>query len=218
MTTEVKVPDIGDFTDVPVISVLVNVGDTIAEEDPLIELESDKATMEVPSSHAGTVKEIKVAEGDKRLGRHGDPDHRGRRRGGRRGQRSARRGKGRGRAESREVRRVRLVRWRRIAAAGDGLGRRGADLAATPRRRRGSGDRSGLLQGPCLAIGARLCAPGRASTSAHVNGSGRKGRILREDVEKALKSQAAPAAAGGAPAQGGMGIPPIPAAGLHQVR
>ena len=64
MTTEVKVPDIGDFSDVPVVSVLVSVGDTVAEEDPLIELESDKATMEVPSSQAGAVKEIKVAEGD----------------------------------------------------------------------------------------------------------------------------------------------------------
>ena len=61
---EVKVPDIGDFKDVPVISILVSVGDTIAKEDPLIELESDKATMEVPSPAAGKVKEIKVAEGD----------------------------------------------------------------------------------------------------------------------------------------------------------
>ncbi len=62
---DVKVPDIGDFKDVPVISVLVSVGDVVAEEDPLIELESDKATMEVPSPAAGTVKEIKLAEGDK---------------------------------------------------------------------------------------------------------------------------------------------------------
>lgn len=61
---EVKVPDIGDFSEVPVISILVSVGDTVAEEDPLIELESDKATMEVPSPAAGTVKEIKVSEGD----------------------------------------------------------------------------------------------------------------------------------------------------------
>ncbi|MFD3189819.1 dihydrolipoyl dehydrogenase [Sedimentitalea sp. HM32M-2] len=61
---DVTVPDIGDFSDVPVISILVSVGDTVAEEDPLIELESDKATMEVPSPAAGTVKEIKVAEGD----------------------------------------------------------------------------------------------------------------------------------------------------------
>ncbi|MCP9481819.1 dihydrolipoyl dehydrogenase [Shimia sp. CNT1-13L.2] len=61
---EVQVPDIGDFSDVPVISILVSVGDTVAAEDPLIELESDKATMEVPSPAAGVVKEIKVAEGD----------------------------------------------------------------------------------------------------------------------------------------------------------
>ena len=61
---EVKVPDIGDFSDVPVVTVLVSVGDTVAAEDPLIEVESDKATMEVPSPAAGVVKEIKVAEGD----------------------------------------------------------------------------------------------------------------------------------------------------------
>ena len=65
MTTEVKVPDIGDFKNVPVISILVKVGDTVAKEDPLLELESDKATMEVPSPAAGKVVEIKVAEGDK---------------------------------------------------------------------------------------------------------------------------------------------------------
>jgi len=65
MTRDVNVPDIGDFNDVPVVSILVSVGDTIAEEDPLIELESDKATMEVPSPAAGKVKEIKLSEGDK---------------------------------------------------------------------------------------------------------------------------------------------------------
>lgn len=62
---EVKVPDIGDFSDVPVIGILVSVGDSVAAEDPLVELESDKATMEVPSPADGVVKEIKVAEGDR---------------------------------------------------------------------------------------------------------------------------------------------------------
>lgn len=62
---EIKVPDIGDFDEVPVVGILVSVGDTVAEEDPLVELESDKATLEVPSPAAGVVKEIKVAEGDK---------------------------------------------------------------------------------------------------------------------------------------------------------
>ena len=62
---DIKVPDIGDFRDVPVVTILVAVGDTIAAEDPLIELESDKATMEVPSPVAGKVAAIKVAEGDR---------------------------------------------------------------------------------------------------------------------------------------------------------
>ncbi|WP_320671387.1 dihydrolipoyllysine-residue acetyltransferase [Patulibacter defluvii] len=62
--SEVPVPDIGDFEDVPVIELLVSVGDAVAQEDPLVVLESDKATMEVPSTAAGTVKELKVAVGD----------------------------------------------------------------------------------------------------------------------------------------------------------
>ena len=62
---DIKVPDIGDFTDVPVVSILVSVGDTVAEEDALIELESDKATMEVPSPAAGKITAITVKEGDK---------------------------------------------------------------------------------------------------------------------------------------------------------
>ena len=64
-TLEVKVPDIGDYKDIPVIEVLVKVGDTLAAEDPIVTLESDKATMEVPSPVAGTVKELKVKVGDK---------------------------------------------------------------------------------------------------------------------------------------------------------
>jgi dihydrolipoamide dehydrogenase len=62
---EVRVPDIGDFADVPVIEVLVKVGDTVAVEDPLITLESDKATMDVPSPVAGTIKQLAVKLGDK---------------------------------------------------------------------------------------------------------------------------------------------------------
>ena len=61
----VEVPDIGDFTDVDIIEVLVNVGDIIAEEDALITLESDKATIEIPSPSAGTVKEVLVNVNDK---------------------------------------------------------------------------------------------------------------------------------------------------------
>ena len=62
---QVRVPDIGDFKDIPIIEVLVRPGDSIKKEDPLVTLESDKATMEVPSPAGGTVKELKVKVGDK---------------------------------------------------------------------------------------------------------------------------------------------------------
>jgi len=62
--TEVSVPDLGDFADVPVIEIHVKPGDVVSEEDPLITLESDKATMDVPSPAAGTVRELQVKLGD----------------------------------------------------------------------------------------------------------------------------------------------------------
>ncbi|MBA3772317.1 MAG: dihydrolipoyl dehydrogenase [Ramlibacter sp.] len=62
---EVKVPDIGDFDEVSVIELLVNPGDTIKQEQSLVTLESDKASMEIPSTHAGVVKELKIKLGDK---------------------------------------------------------------------------------------------------------------------------------------------------------
>jgi len=178
MTIEVKVPDIGDFDAVPVVTVLVSVGDTIAEEDPIVELESDKATMEVPSSAAGVVKEIRVSEGDKV-------------------------GEGA----------VILVLEGAATAPAE------APKVETP------------VAAPAVSTPAPVAAPApvtdagfskvHASPSVRafarrvevdlntVNGTGRKGRILREDIEKALKTQTAPAAASGL--QGGMGIPPIPA-------
>ena len=60
----VEVPDIGDFDEVPIIEILVSVGDTVAAEDPLVTLESDKATMDVPAPFGGVVREIGVAVGD----------------------------------------------------------------------------------------------------------------------------------------------------------
>jgi dihydrolipoamide dehydrogenase len=62
---EVKVPDIGDFKDVAVIEVMVKVGETIAVDTGLVMVESDKASMEIPSTHAGVIKEIKVKVNDK---------------------------------------------------------------------------------------------------------------------------------------------------------
>ena len=62
---EIKVPDIGNFDSVDVIDVLVKVGDTIAKEDSLITVESDKASMDIPAPQAGVVKELKIKVGDK---------------------------------------------------------------------------------------------------------------------------------------------------------
>ncbi|SDY59447.1 dihydrolipoyllysine-residue acetyltransferase [Citreimonas salinaria] len=191
MTTEVKVPDIGDFTDVPVVTVLVSVGDRVEVEDPIIELESDKATMEVPSSHAGVVKEIKVSEGDKLsegsvvllLEAEDEGD-----------------------APQKEA-------VKEEAKPAEKPAEEPAEKAEQP------ASSGGAAPAPVTDAGfSRVHASPSVRAYARrvevdltrLNGSGRKGRILREDVEKALKSQAAPAAAGGT-AQGGMGIPPIPA-------
>jgi pyruvate dehydrogenase E2 component (dihydrolipoamide acetyltransferase) len=62
---EIKIPDIGDFADIEVIEILVKVGDSVKAEDSLLTLESDKATMEIPSPKAGVVKELKLKAGDK---------------------------------------------------------------------------------------------------------------------------------------------------------
>ncbi|QFT61341.1 pyruvate dehydrogenase E2 component (dihydrolipoamide acetyltransferase) [Roseivivax halotolerans] len=189
MTTEVKVPDIGDFSDVPVITVLVSVGDTISEEDPLIELESDKATMEVPSSHGGTVKEIKISEGD-------------------------------------NVNEGDVILIIEEASGGSDEGSNGSEEKAAPKEEPKKEEPKAEEAPKAAEAPAPVTDKGfgkvHASPSvrafarrveidlASVNGTGRKGRILREDVEKALASRSTPAASGGAQAQGGMGIPPIP--------
>ena len=64
-TQELKVPDIGDFTDIPVIEILVKIGDTVAKEQSIVTIESDKATMEVPADVAGVIIELRVKLGDK---------------------------------------------------------------------------------------------------------------------------------------------------------
>jgi pyruvate dehydrogenase E2 component (dihydrolipoamide acetyltransferase) len=179
---EVKVPDIGDFKDVPVVSVLVKAGDTVAKDDGLVELESDKATMEVPSPEAGTVREVKVKEGDKV-------------------------------SEGAVI----LVLEAATAAAPT----RTAPEAAQPASAASAGASSDRK--PTAEDAARAAAGGKPHASpsvrkfarelgvdlAKVSGSGRKGRILREDISGFFKKSAAPAAAPAA-ASGGMGIPPIP--------
>src|SRR5207253_8809182 len=65
VVSEIRVPDIGDFTDVPVIEIHVSAGDEVAVEDPLVTLESDKATMDVPAPQAGKVTQLCVKIGDR---------------------------------------------------------------------------------------------------------------------------------------------------------
>lgn len=186
-TIEIKVPDIGDFKDVPVISVMVKPGDTVSVDDPLVELESDKATMEVPSPQAGQVKEIKVAEGDKVS----------------------------------EGVLLLLLEVAAAAAAAAEPGKPAAAEAVQPASAALAGAVSDPAPSQAAASAASEGGAAHASPSvrafarqlgvdlAKVKGSGRKGRILREDISNFFKVDAAPAPKAAAPS-GGMGIPPIP--------
>jgi pyruvate dehydrogenase E2 component (dihydrolipoamide acetyltransferase) len=198
-TREVLVPDIGDFTDVPVIEVLVEVGATVAPEDPLIVLESDKATMEVPSPAAGTVESIaskvgdEVSEGDLILtltvsdtaeAPAKSPDS-----GGTAPEAPDETDEPAGEAPE---------------APGDEA-EAPEEAPAAPAEPSG-GDAGSVYAGP----GARRLARELEVDIAAVEGTGRKGRITKEDVQAAAEGgrpQAAPAgAAVGAPA----GLPPWP--------
>jgi pyruvate dehydrogenase E2 component (dihydrolipoamide acetyltransferase) len=190
-TTEVKVPDIGDFADVPVIELHVAAGDTIAPEDPLVTLESDKATMDVPSPIEGVVQEVRVAIGDTvsegtviLIAAAGGVDP---------GQAAA------SLAEP-AVEEAEAVEGETpppqspppaAAPADDGVAPAGAILDAGP--------------------GARRLARELGVDLATVRGTGRKGRILKGDVEQAAKAgPAAPAAPAGAGAVGGLQVAPWP--------
>ena len=185
---EVKVPDIGDFDTVPVIGIMVSVGDVIAEDDPLIELESDKATMEVPAPQGGKVAQIMVKEGD-------------------------------------EIGEGAVILMLEADGAGDAPAPaeapkeepKAAAAAPAPAPAASSAPKSGELS----SVDEGGFAKAHASPSVRafarqmgvdlttVSGSGRKNRILREDIAAAFKKTAAPS--GAAAASGGMGIPPVPA-------
>jgi pyruvate dehydrogenase E2 component (dihydrolipoamide acetyltransferase) len=187
-TIEVKVPDIGDFKDVPVISVMVKAGDTVAADDPLVELESDKATLEVPSPIAGKIKEIKIAEGDKVS----------------------------------EGVLLLLLEVANAAAASVEPGKPAAAESVVPASAALAGAASDPAPSASAAAPATAAGDGHASPSVRafarqlgvdvskVKGTGRKGRILREDISGFFKTAAAPAPAAAAAPSGGMGIPPIP--------
>ncbi|MGH1419154.1 MAG: dihydrolipoyllysine-residue acetyltransferase [Hyphomicrobiaceae bacterium] len=182
---EVKVPDIGDFSDVPVIEILVSPGDTVAPEDPLVSLESDKATMEVPSPQAGKVVEVLVKVGDKvsegvaiiKLDVEGD-------------------------AASETATEAPSSSPAPAASA--------PAPAAPPPATSPSGGVSRAIPAPIDFGGAhaspsvRMIARELGVDLKKITGTGEKGRITKDDVKRAIAGLAGPAV------QGGTGIPEIP--------
>src|SRR5690606_5770084 len=183
-TIEVKVPDIGDFADVPVITVFVKAGDVVQAEDALIEIESDKATMEVPAPSGGKVAEVKMKEGDRIsegmvilvLEEEGEAD-----------------APAEAKPEKAQAAPAEQAPPAKQAAPA---------VPAAPAPVDDGGSRTGHA-GPSVLAMARLLGVDLKG----IAGAGRKGRIVREDVTAALK---AAAAAAGAPGAGGVGIPPVP--------
>jgi pyruvate dehydrogenase E2 component (dihydrolipoamide acetyltransferase) len=197
---EVKVPDIGDFSGVPVIEIHVSEGDTVAPEDPLITLESDKATMDVPSPSAGTVQRLavsvgdEVSEGDVILTLSAD------------GAASP------GAAEDQQAADVQQqepspAEVSGTAAAAEASAQAAPSAAPAPGAAGPSGD--GAAAGmPHAGPSVRRLARELGVDLATVRGTGEKGRITKEDLLAGLKGPAAPAAAPAAAS--GTGIPEVP--------
>ena len=195
--TEVSVPDLGDFADVPVIEIHVAPGDVVHNEDPLVTLESDKATMDVPSPAAGTVRELRVKVGD--LVSRGSPilllD-----------------------TEGAAVEPPPLTDQQEPPALDEG------DLAAAREPAARSADAAPAEAGPPVTAvetgpppdfdgvhaspGVRRLARELDLDLTALSGTGPKGRITKEDVIGAVRGPAAPAAAA---AGGTSGIPEVPA-------
>jgi pyruvate dehydrogenase E2 component (dihydrolipoamide acetyltransferase) len=210
VATEVSVPDIGDFADVPVIEIHVTGGDVVSNEDPLITLESDKATMDIPSPAAGTVRELRVKVGD--LVSRGSPillldtdgaevepppltDQ----------QEPPALDEG-DLAAAREPA-ARSLAEAPVAGATAGAGEVGAAAGASAAAGAGAGaaalaDFEGVHAGP----GVRRLARELGLDLSALAGTGPKGRITKEDVIGAVRGPA-PAAAAAA----GAGIPEVPA-------
>lgn len=219
--TAVEVPDIGDFDDVPVTEILVAVGDTVALEDPLVALESEKATMEVPSPVAGVVKEIHVAVGDEvsegaRLltveteGEDGDG--------------------GTAKPDSADA----DVQGKGESPASEAAGSTKAPAGAAVDAEEQSAASESRPQAPSNADGGAKAEPAKATAQdgpiyaspsvrrlarelgvdlSTVTGTGRKGRIVPEDVQKAKDAPAAKDAAkpaADATGDGGLGLAPWP--------
>jgi len=185
MAIEVKVPDIGDFKDVPVIEVHVKVGDAIRADDPLISLESDKATMDVPASQDGTVEAILVKIGDKVS--EGTPVL-----------------TLKAAAGDAPVTPPPSV----IAQQEPTPAPKPTSAPPAQPARAATSDDTGLVH---ASPSVRRLARELEVDLAKVKGTGEKGRVTKDDVKAFLRGPAAvPAGAAVAPV-GGMGIPEIPA-------
>lgn len=196
MATQVAVPDIGDFDDVPVIEIHVSAGDVVAVDDPLVTLESDKATMDVPSTAAGEIRELFVKEGDRVS--EGSPLVAVEEAGAPAGEPPTMIGQ----QEPTPAAATTPAPVPEVAAPA-------VKPAAAPEAAPAEApttDFVGVHAGPSVRRLARELSVDLSS----VNGSGPKGRITKEDLLQTLRGPAAPAAAP-AEAPSGMGIPPIPA-------
>jgi pyruvate dehydrogenase E2 component (dihydrolipoamide acetyltransferase) len=183
---EVTVPDIGDFDDVPIIELLVAPGDTVAPEDPLVTLESDKATMDVPAPFGGTVQELKVAVGDKvskgtlllSLEVNGD-------------------------APSDSPARTASPAEPAAAGAIDTATEAEAEAETTPAAEStapaAAPEPSDGAGPPYASPSVRRLARERGIDLSTIEGSGRKGRITKEDLERPVERPAAAPAAAPAP-------------------
>ncbi|PSQ91413.1 MAG: branched-chain alpha-keto acid dehydrogenase subunit E2 [Proteobacteria bacterium SW_6_67_9] len=223
-TQDIPVPDIGDFDSVEVIEILISPGDTIAAEDSLITLESDKASMEIPAPFGGTVKEVKInvgdniAQGDIICTVESTDDD-----GSDRQQESADKSEDEQQAQDKDT----------VSTKGEG--KREADKTddgGEPPRAKGEG-------APAGEEPTRPPSPPRSSPTEHipaeeqrnahaspgvrrfarelgveltrVQGSGRKGRIRYDDVKAFVKeSMQRPAEAAAGAGGGGLGVPPMP--------
>jgi pyruvate dehydrogenase E2 component (dihydrolipoamide acetyltransferase) len=211
--TDVSVPDLGDFADVPVIEILVAPGDVVSNEDPLVTLESDKATMDIPSPAAGTVRELRVKVGDLvsrgsvilSLDTEGaavepppltdqqepptldaaDPL-----------------------AAAREPA-ARSIAEAPVPGATAGAGEVGAAAGASAPAGAGAGAEAlADFDGVHASPGVRRLARELGLDLTALSGTGPKGRITKEDVIAGVRG---PAAAGAGPATAGAGIPEVPA-------
>ena len=225
--TEVRVPDIGDFSDVPVIEVLVEVGDRIRSEDPLVTLESDKATMDVPAPAGGVVRDLAVTVGDnvsegsvllriEAEGVEGEAAGGGDSAPAEHEAAEPTEAAGDAAADEPPARDTApAVAKAESAPAGVGPSVTGAS-APDPRAPQGRPSPTASLAPEPASSAVSHATPAMRRYArelgvdlAKVKGTGRKGRILREDISGFVKHALAAPAPGVAPA--GTGIPPIPA-------